>query len=257
LTDIGVSREGYVVTLELQRPPNNFIDQELVADLATLMEELDEDQDCRAIVLASAGKHFSAGANLGRRVADAEAGKPRDERRHLYQEAVRLVAAKKPVVAAIQGAAIGAGLGLALIADFRVACKEARLSANFVRQGYHPGIGMTCTLPRIVGVQRAAWLFYTGERIDGERAREIGLVDALAPLEEVRSKAQEMAAELAASGPLALVATRATLRADLVRDFTVAMHREAFEQRWLRETEDFREGVKAMNERRLPNFVGR
>ncbi|MDI6028818.1 enoyl-CoA hydratase/isomerase family protein [Corticibacterium sp. UT-5YL-CI-8] len=257
MQDIGVSRQGFVVTVEIQRPPNNFLDIDLISDLGDLFYELDKDESCRAIVLAAAGKHFSAGANLGRRVADDEAGKKRDERRHLYNEALRLVENKKPIVAAIHGAAIGAGLGLALLADFRVSCKDARFSANFARQGYHPGFGMTCTLPRVVGDQKAAWLFYTGARIDGQEAFRIGLVDGCVALDDVRRAAQEMAAEIAASGPLAIAATRTTLRRTLARDFKDATAREAFEQRWLRETEDFREGVKAMNERRLPDFTGK
>ena len=179
MADIGVSTNGYVTTVELQRSPNNFLDVGWISDLAAIYERLDDDPNCRAIVLAAAGKHFCAGANLARRLdpnAPAEA-----PGRHLYHEAHRLVRTKKPVVAAVHGAAVGAGLGLALVADFRVGCEDARFSANFARQGYHPGFGTTCTLPRIVGAQKAAWLLYTGERIDGREALAIGLVDKLVP----------------------------------------------------------------------------
>lgn len=257
MSDLAISRDGHVVTLEIQRGPNNFLDIDLIRDLADRWHELGNDPACRAIVLAAEGKHFCAGANLANRVAEADAGKKRDERRHLYQEALKLFEGGKPVIAAIQGAAIGAGLGLALVCDFRVACPQSRLSANFVRQGYHPGFGMTYTLPHLVGDQKGAWLFYTGARIGGEEALRIGLVDELADSKDtVREKAQEMAREIAASGPLAVVATRATLRRKMAAEFEAATHREAFEQRWLRETDDFREGVKAMNERRLPDFKG-
>jgi len=255
MADIGVTHDGYVTTVELQRPPNNFPDVGWIADLATIYERLDDDPKCRAIVLAAAGKHFCAGANLARRLEpqapDAGHG------RHLYHEAHRLIRARKPVVAAIQGAAVGAGLGLALVADFRIACDEARFSANFARQGYHPGFGTTCTLPRIVGPQKASWLLYTGERIDGREALAIGLIDKLVPLVEVRSAAHAMAAEIAGSGPLAVLATRATLRRSLEVEFIEATHHEFFEQTWLRATEDFKEGVRAMNERRLPNFAAK
>lgn len=257
MSDLVLSRDGTVAMIEMRRGPNNFIDLHVVAEIADLLAELDTDISVRAVVLASEGKHFSAGANLGARVADDEAGKKRDERRHIYDEALRLFDSHKPVVAAIQGAAVGAGLGLALACDFRVASADSRLSANFVRQGYHPGFGMTCTLPRLVGEQKAAWLFYTGARIGGDEALRIGLIDELAPAGQERAAAQAMAADIAASGPLAVVATRATLRRDLKAQFAQAIHREAFQQRWLRETEDFREGVRAMNERRLPDFKGR
>jgi enoyl-CoA hydratase/carnithine racemase len=255
MADIGVSTDGFVTTVELQRPPNNFLDVGWIGDLATIYEQLDDDPRCRAIVLAAAGKHFCAGANLARRLdPQAEAA---GQGRHLYHEAHRLIRTKKPVVAAVHGAAVGAGLGLALLADFRVACEEARFSANFARQGYHPGFGTTCTLPRVVGAQKASWLLYTGERINGREALAIGLVDKLVPSADVTSAAKEMAAEIARSGPLAVQATRATLRRSLEVEFIEATHHEFFEQTWLRATDDFKEGVKAMNERRLPNFSAR
>ena len=167
-TEIGVSMDGHVATVELRRPPNNFLDVDLIADLATALEALDEDANCRAIVLAAAGKHFCAGANLKKRIDDEAAGDKKVVRRHLYHEARRLVQTRKPIVAAVHGSAIGAGLGLALVADFRVTCKEARLAANFAALGYHPGFGMTATMPRIVGAQCAQWLCYTGRRVPGD-----------------------------------------------------------------------------------------
>ena len=111
--------------------------------------------------------------------------------------------------------AIGGGLGLAVSADFRVTCPEGRFSANFTRLGFHPGFGLTVTLPELVGRQRAALMFYTGRRIKGDEALEWGLADALAPLDRVRDAACEIAREIAASAPLAVVATRATVRGDL------------------------------------------
>lgn len=255
--DIGVSIEGHVATVELRRPPNNFLDADLIASLASALEALDEDKSCRSIVLAAAGKHFCAGANLIKRVQDDAAGKPQTAwPRHLYHEAQRLVQTRKPIVAAVHGSAIGAGLGLALVADFRVTCKEARLAANFTALGYHPGFGLTATLPRLVGQQRARWLMLTGRRIPGEEAYALGLADRLVPQGEVRQVAQEMAAELAKAAPLAVQAARQTLNMDLVPAFRAATEREAFMQQMLRETNDFKEGVKAGFDRREPVFTG-
>jgi len=255
--EIGVSIDGHVATVELRRPPNNFLDIDLIGELASALEALDEDNNCRSIVLAAAGKHFCAGANLKKRVDDEAAGKKQvTQPRHLYHEAQRLVQTRKPIVAAIQGSAIGAGLGLALVADFRVTCKEARLAANFAAMGYHPGFGMTVTLPRLVGHQTAKWLFLTGKRIPGDEAFELGLADRLVAQDQVRQVAQEMAAELAKSGPLAVQATRETLNGDLFAAFRAATEREAFIQMMLRETNDFKEGVKAGFDRRDPVFTG-
>jgi len=256
--DIGVSVDnGHVATVELRRPPNNFLDVDFIANLASTLEALDDDPNCRSIVLAAAGKHFCAGANLKKRVDDEAAGKPQAARpRHLYHEAQRLVQTRKPIVAAVHGSAIGAGLGLALVADFRVTCKEARLAANFTAIGYHPGFGMTVTLPRLVGHQRAKWLFLTGRRIPGDEAFAMGLADRLVAQDQVRETAHEMAAELAKSGPLALQAARETLNLDLVPAFRAATEREAFQQMILRETNDFKEGVKAGFDRREPVYTG-
>ena len=255
--DIGVSIDNLVATVELRRPPNNFLDADLIANLASVLEALDDETSCRSIVLAAAGKHFCAGANLKKRIDDAAAGKPQPTRpRHLYHEAQRLVQTRKPIVAAVHGSAIGAGLGLALVADFRVTCKEARLAANFTALGYHPGFGMTVTLPRIVGHQRAKWLFLTGKRIPGDEAFAMGLADRLVAQDQVRQAALEMAAELAKSSPLGAQAARETLNLDLIPAFRAATEREMFQQTILRETNDFKEGVEAGFDRREPVFTG-
>jgi len=245
--------DDYVALAEIRRPPNNFFDRRLIENLAEAFERLDASDACRAIVLASEGRHFCAGANFASRDpigAD-------DSGRHLYDEAVRLFATRTPVVAAIQGAAIGGGLGLALMPDFRVAAPEARFSANFARLGFHHGFGLSVTLPRLVGQQAAAELLYTGRRIDGERAHALGLCDRLVPLERVRAEAGELAAEIAASAPLAVESIRQTLRGDLSEEIRRATDREKAEQDRLQKTQDFREGTRAMAERRLPDFQGR
>src|SRR5581483_7764788 len=192
-------------------------------------------------------KAFCAGANFGDgSQLDAQGRRPNEGApgvAPLYIEGNRLFRTKKPIVAAIQGAAVGGGLGLAVMADFRVACPEARFVANFTRLGFHPGFGLTVTLPRIVGEQNAAMMFYTSRRLTGEEAHKIGLADVLVPQAEVREAAMKLAAEIAENAPLGVVATRATLRAGLADRVRAATEHELAEQTRLRATDDFKEGV--------------
>jgi len=241
--------EDRVATVEFDRPPHNHFDVELIAALADAYEALDEDPACRAIVLCSAGRHFCAGANF------AGAGEAGGEA--LYVQAVRLFAAATPVVAAIQGAAIGGGLGLALSADFRVASPASRFAANFARLGIHHGFGLTVTLPAAVGAQTALELLYTGRRVKGEEAYALGLCDRLAADDGLRDAARALAGEIAASAPLAVRSIRQTLRGELPERVRAATQREAEQQAELFASEDFREGVRATAERRTPRFSGR
>ena len=170
---------------------------------------------------------------------------------------MRIFRNKKPIVAAIQGAAVGGGLGLALVADFRVSCPEARFVANFTKLGFHPGFGLTYTLPTLIGQSNSALMFYTSRRVKGEDALKMGLVDKLVPQVELREAALSLAKEISECSPLGLLATRATVRGDLADQVKRAADRELAEQMRLRETEDFAEGVKAVSERRPANFVSR
>jgi len=256
--DLAVTKDRHVAIIEIQRPPHNYFDAVLVRDIAAALETLDTDEDCRAVVLAAEGKSFCAGADFAKnpRIATfAESTNPRDK--HLYKEAARIFRTAKPIIAAVHGAAIGGGLGLACAADFRVTCREANFSANFTRLGLHPGFGLTETLPILLGMQRASLLLYSGRRIDGAQAVEWGLADVLAADGEVRSSALVLAHELAESAPLALQSTRQTLRRGLADRIEKATERECIEQEWLRRTEDFAEGIRAGSARERPTFQHR
>ena len=261
--DIAVEKTGHVALIEIRRPPNNFFDIALIQEIAGALEALDEDVDCRAVVLAAQGKAFCAGANFGDGSAlNKEGQRPGELNReqavqHLYLEGNRLFRTKKPIIAAVHGAAVGGGLGLAMVADFRVTCPEARFAANFTRLGFHPGFGLTVTLPLVVGATHAALMFYTSRRVGGEEAHAMGLADVLVPQDQVRAAAMTLAAEIAENSPLGLISTRATMRGDLADRVLKATEHELKEQTWLRKTDDFKEGVKATAERRLPNFTGK
>jgi 2-(1,2-epoxy-1,2-dihydrophenyl)acetyl-CoA isomerase len=253
-SDVTVSvDDAHVALVEIHRPPANFFDVPLISALADAYAALDEDPACRAILLCSEGKHFCAGANFGA----AAGGNAAEEPRSLYEQALRLFRSQTPVVAAVQGAAVGGGLGLALSADFRVATPESRFSANFSRLGFHHGFGLTVTLPALAGQQTTRDLLYTGRRVPGEEALRLGLCDRLAAPTTLRATAHALASEIASSGPLAVRSIRATLHGDLADRVAAALEREAAEQDRLRETEDFREGVRASLERREPRFEGR
>src|ERR1700704_555177 len=251
--DIGVSSEGHVGIVEIQRPPHNFFDNSLINQIADAFEAFDRDGNIRAYVLCAQGKSFCAGADFANRpqTGAAESGK------HLYKEATRLFRAKKPSVGAIQGPAIGGGLGLAIMTDFRVTCAEGRFAANFTRLGFHPGFSLTYTLPRLIGQQRANLMFYTGRRIGGEEAVAWGLADVLVPLADVRKGALDLAKEIAESAPLALLSTRETMRRGFADGAEEATERELTEQDWTRKTEAFKEGIKSYAEKRPGNFKGR
>lgn len=254
--DVSVTTsDDLIATVEIHRPPSNFFDVSLVRSLADAYQAVDEDGDSRVILLCSEGKHFCAGADFN---AESSAD-PLDAHQaaELYAEATRLFSAATPSVAAVQGAAIGGGLGLACSADFRVACPEARFAASFARLGLHQGFGLSVTLPAIVGPQKALDLLLTARRVGGEEAHQMQLCDRLVPQADVRAAATELAVEIAVAAPLAVRSIRQTMRAPLADAVRRATAREDAEQARLRATEDFAEGIRASGERRLPNFTGR
>jgi len=253
---VALDPDRHVATVEIHRPPNNFFDYDLIHEIANTYERFDAEPRCRAIVLCSEGRHFCAGADFSAREKWSQERLDRQAGR-LYVEAVRVFSCTKPVIAAVQGAAVGGGLGLALSADFRIACEESRFVANFARLGIHQGFGLSVTLPRLVGANQAALMLYTGRRLKGAEAVEIGLADALVERADVRDRALVLATEIAQSAPLAVQSIRATLRRGLAEAVREATDHELAEQSRLRQSDDHREGVAATAERRLADFKGR
>ncbi|MFC0450189.1 enoyl-CoA hydratase/isomerase family protein [Rhodococcus jostii] len=252
LVDVSVEvGDDHVAVVEFDRPPSNFFDLSLLTRLAEACEGLADDGDTRAIVLCSKGRTFCAGADFTSSPDDRDPGA-------VYEQALRLFRQPLPMVAAVQGAAIGGGLGLVLAADFRIASPEARFAANFAQIGIHHGFGLSVTLPRVVGQQVAMDLLFTGRRINAAEAHSAGLVDTVIdPDGNLRDEARAFAARIATSAPLAVRAIRQTLRGDLAEQFAAATAHEQEEQQKLFHTDDFREGVAAVAARRPGRFTGR
>ena len=246
-----VNRVG---VLTFSRPPFNYFNHVVIEELLSALIRLDEEEGCRATVLCSTGAVFCAGGEFGK--ADAGASTYIEMAEQLYQAAMQLFRIRKPMVAAVQGSAIGGGLGLALVADFRVTCESAKFSANFSRLGLHPGFGLTVTLPRLIGVHNSELLFYTGRRINGAEALRLGLADSLVEKHQVKGSAIELAEEIASAAPIAVQDTRETMRLGLADEVSKANKHELALQKKHMKTRDFIEGVKATAERRIPDFSG-
>lgn len=255
--DLDVTVSGdHIATIEIQRPPSNYFDLALIDSLASAYAYLEAEPGCRVIMLCSAGKHFCAGARLGEPTDDAQSDQAPVDGDALYRRSVALFTGGKPVVAAIQGGAVGGGAGLALSADFRVGDPDSWFAFNFARLGIHQGFGISATLPRAIGPQKALELLYVGRRVKGEEALSLGLFDRLAEKGTLRKTALELCAEIAASAPLAVQSIRKTMRAALVDEITAAHEQEWQAQRALFRTADFRRGVASAARREVPQFEG-
>ena len=250
---------GNVGVVIMDRPPHNFLNFRQIHDIADALEEMQNDMSIRCAVLAADGRSFCAGADFA---GDGVGGGDDevvggDATLALYQGSGRLFDVTLPIVGAIQGPPLGGGLGLAMVPDIRITCPDARFSANFASLGIHQGFGMSVTLPQLLGPSRAAQVLYSAKRYKGEEAVAIGLADECVPSEQVRERALEVATEIAANAPLALRAIKSTLRlglGDRVREIT---QREAQLQAELSASDDAKEGIAAVGERRAGNFKGK
>ncbi|MDX9741926.1 MAG: enoyl-CoA hydratase-related protein [Gammaproteobacteria bacterium] len=243
---VRLEQDGFVARLIIARPPHNFFNVEMITDMADLLEECDRNPSVRVTILTSDLKNFCAGADFG----DAE----RPEPVHLYTAANRLIRRRKPMIAAIGGAAVGGGLGVALTADLRVGDETAWFQANFTRIGLSAGFGISHTLPAVVGRQRARDLLVTARRVTADEAFAIHLLDRIAPPGELQATALAVAQEIAANSPVATAASRELIGREEADLFAAAISRELEYQRPLLASSDFAEGVRAAAERREPNF---
>ena len=247
MLNIHTRRSGSVGLLTMSRPPHNFFDAGFLTELADAVDRLDADQDVQATVLASDQRSFCAGADFG--------GGSRPDPKPIYEQAKRLMRRRKPMIAAVRGAAVGGGLGLALVADMRVGEHGTRFEANFVRIGISAGFGLSFTLPRVVGAQKARDMLLTGRRVGGEEALSLGLLDRLADAQDTDKAALRLAQEMAAAAPSAVQATRRLIGPGDQLLYEAAIDQELAEQLPLFQSPNFAEGVAATRERRSPNFA--
>lgn len=249
-----------VGTITLNRPDNrNSMTPDLLDGVAAAVARARADTGVRCVIVTGRGRSFSAGADFKAFGTDARlrALAPAERQYAMYEPFLSVLDVEVPVIAAMNGHAIGGGLGLALVCDLRVANREARYGANFVRLGLHPGMATTLLLPRLVGVPRAVELLLTGRLVDGAEASAIGLANHAVAGDEVLPRARELAREIATAAPMAVQWTKRSIYEGLAAEARAVARREAALQARTTETDDFREGVAALLEKREPRFRGR
>jgi 2-(1,2-epoxy-1,2-dihydrophenyl)acetyl-CoA isomerase len=262
-----VTKEAGVVTLTLNRPDKlNAWDEEMMKEGVQAIEEIQSDLDARVLVITGTGRGFSAGADLislAKETERIEAGQTsvRDQLSTwpgIVTVAYRLRQMDRPVIAAINGVVAGAGFGLALACDIRIASDQARFSQIFVRRGLVPDTGSTYFLPRIVGTEKACELMFRGNIIDAYEAQRLGIVSRVVPHGELMDEVMALATELASGAPTALGLTkRAIYKGASEIDLAAQMDLELYLDTLLFRTEDFKEGVMSFLEKREPRFLGK
>jgi len=256
-----VDRSNRVATLTLNRPSvlNAFNDQ-LLAELATALRDAERDSEIGALIVTGAGRAFCAGQDLQARREIFERG----EVPHLgagvrdrYKPMItRIRTLEKPVIAALNGVTAGAGCGLALACDIRLAAAGANLSTAFVRVGLACDSGTSFFLPRLVGLGRAFEMAFTGDTVTAEEAERIGLVNHVYPGDELMARARELAERLANGATRAIGLTKRDINRAISVDLETALDYEAYQQETAGRTADFREGVMAFIEKRQPKYRG-
>jgi 2-(1,2-epoxy-1,2-dihydrophenyl)acetyl-CoA isomerase len=258
-----VARNGAVCEIVLDRPEVlNAVDRETIAALAAAAAEAALDPAAKAVLLRAAGSHFCAGGDI--RMFGALVDLPAAERASMLHDIVgelhplltRLRRMAKPVVAAVQGAAAGFGLSLVLAADLALAAEDAVFASGYIHLGTSPDGGMTLTLPRTVGLKRAAELVYLGDRFDAWRALELGIVNRVVPRATLLDEARALVERLAAGPSRALAGAKALLEASTGERLDEQLRREAESFAACAATDDFIEGVRAFLAKRPPNFSG-
>lgn len=265
--EITLVREGRVALLTLNRPQklNALTPRMLWHELPPALREVETDPEVGALVITGAGKGFSSGADVSGlnrsigtdvRTADPAFTSPEPwGMRYAFIERLRNL--PKPTIAAVNGVAAGAGLSIALACDLRIAGPTARFCSVFIRRGLVPDCGATFFLSRLLGTAKALEMMYTGDIIEAPEAERLGLVNQVVPAEELLGTALALASRIAKGPPVALALTKRIVYHWLERDLLAQLEYEAYNQRLCRETEDFKEGVRAFLEKREPEFKGR
>jgi 2-(1,2-epoxy-1,2-dihydrophenyl)acetyl-CoA isomerase len=256
------AKAGWVATIALNRPDKlNAFDGRMHEELHAALDSAAADGEVRCVVLRGEGRGFSAGADLKSEDLSREDGEAPDLGEYLrrtYSETIRKISAmEKPVVASLHGPVYGAGVGLALACDLRLAAESARFSVAFIKIGLRPDAGVTFFLPRVVGLGKAMEMSMFGDAVDAREAYRVGLVGRVVPDGKLEEETAAIANRLAAMPTLALGGTKQALYASFESDLDTALEREAVGQALCGRTADHAEGVAAFFERREPDFAGR
>ena len=250
--------EDMVGLITLNRPDNrNSMDSETMPAFLEAIEQVKTDNELRCLIITGTGKSFCAGADFRNSPIDMSGGLPHENLMNTYGPFLKISEIKIPVIAAMNGHAIGGGFGLALICDIRIANRKAKYGANFAKLGLHTGMATSYMLPRIVGLPRANELLLTGRLIDGLTAERIGLVNYALEGDQVLNKAREIAREIASCAPVAVRMIKRSILRGISWDPISAAEIEAHYQSRTFEMEDAREGITALLEKREPVFQGR
>ncbi|MFC1991195.1 enoyl-CoA hydratase/isomerase family protein [Chloroflexota bacterium] len=260
--DVVYTRKGGIATITLNRPDKmNALITEISEGIRRAVEEATKDNEIKVMVITGTGSAFSSGGDV--KAMAEEANQPDSLKEKIYTEArrvpfaIKLQGCEKPVIAAINGASIGAGLDLALACDIRIASDKARFAAAHIRRGMVSPGGSTFFLPRLVGIDKACQLIWTGDIIDAREAERIGLVTMVVPHEELESATLELAEKIAKGPQLAIQSGKRAIYKGLEMDLKSALEYTAAIHQELLKTEDHKEGATAFVEKREPVFKGK
>jgi enoyl-CoA hydratase/carnithine racemase len=246
--------------LTFNRPEKlNAFNRQAFKDFIEALGEIDKDNEVRVLIITGAGRAFSAGLDL----EEAQKGPDKDALQMVpLQGTVPWIPhiirnMRKPVIASINGHAVGAGFTIALSCDIRIASEDVKLGAAFVRVGLMPELGSTYTLPRLIGIAKACELVFTGKMVGAEEAKEIGLVNQIVPRDRLMEETMKMATEIAQAAPIPLQLAKKALYQGLDSDLIAQIHFEQLGQSTCFKSDDFKEGIRAFIEKRKPVFKGK
>jgi 2-(1,2-epoxy-1,2-dihydrophenyl)acetyl-CoA isomerase len=250
-----------VATLVMNRPDRmNALNNELASALNDALGRIAEDDNVRVVVITGAGRAFCAGGDLGLIGKGRQTGATEELEPLLragMQAVLKMRTMSQPVIAAVNGAAAGAGMNIALAADIRIAAEEATFGQNFAKVGLFPDYGGTYFLPQLVGPAKAAELFYTGDMIDAKTALDLGIVNQVVPAAELEAQVKSLAKRIAQGPPVAIRAVKKTLFVNQKAELAQALEHEVQEQIRCYLSEDSSEGIRAFFEKRQPTLRGK
>ena len=253
-----VKKEGKVVTITLNRPQSlNFLDPIMGQELDRALGEAEKDEGAGAVVITGAGRAFSAGGDVKFMKEDHTAYEFYQRMEYITRFIWTMISLPKPIIASVNGPAVGGGCSIALAADMILASETATFAEVFVRIGLIPDCGGIFLLSRRIGLTRAKDLVFTGRTIDAREAERMGMINRVAPAEALREETSKMALELGNGPTMAMGIAKRLLNQSYESDFDTLLRLENSYQALLRLTEDHREGVKAFFEKRKPEFKGR